>query len=246
MKAKTIGDFLTDFQDRPPRVRPAEPASFAKPVFLHTRTRPKDAPPRKFALISSEPSAQPQAQPQPQQQAEEARRIIEEAYERGKKDGRAAAEAQFEERLAEEKARLAVQLGLDRYRWTAEQGKVMADRIATTVRELEDGISETLARILLPFLEGAVREKALAAFAAQLSALIADGSRPILQISGPADLLDVLKERLAAVPAAIEYVPAEAPGGDPARAVEVRVMAGQTVIETQMRAWAERLNDALR
>jgi hypothetical protein len=53
----------------------------------------------------------------------------------------------------------------------------------------------------------------------------------VIQISGPADLLEILRQHLQAAPAAIEYVTQDG--------VDVRVVAEQTSIDTQLKAWID-------
>jgi hypothetical protein len=52
-----------------------------------------------------------------------------------------------------------------------------------------------------------------------------------IRISGPADLLEILRQHLHAAPVAIEYVTQDG--------VDVRVVAEQTSIDTQLKAWID-------
>ncbi len=59
-----------------------------------------------------------------------------------------------------------------------------------------------------------------------------------MKITGPEDLVKALKENLGPHGGAIEFLP-----GDH---VEVSVTARDTTVQTQLRAWSERLEQALK
>ena len=62
---------------------------------------------------------------------------------------------------------------------------------------------------------------------------------PVFRISGPSNLLDLVRAQLDTERRmAIEYQVTDT--------LEIRVVADQTVIETQMSVWAERLKEARR
>jgi hypothetical protein len=62
---------------------------------------------------------------------------------------------------------------------------------------------------------------------------------PVFRISGPSDVLERVKAQLdTARRTGIEYQAADT--------LEIRVVADQTVIETQMSAWTGRLKEARR
>jgi hypothetical protein len=92
---------------------------------------------------------------------------------------------------------------------------------------------------LLPFLADAVRDKAIESLVQQIAALTGNSPVPVFKVTGPRDLLDLVRTQLeASRRTGIEYEAAETS--------EVRVVADQTVIETQISAWSERLKDARR
>ncbi|UPK37336.1 hypothetical protein IVB18_08570 [Bradyrhizobium sp. 186] len=222
-----IGKLLTQF-DANGRVKspPLPPPKAQDPV-----TRPKD--------IRREPQPQLQTQPQPQSPAPKAEtppaNLLDDAHRRGYAAGFAEGEA----KLAEERVRSAIRLGEERAKWSDQQAVAIVSGFETACREIETNIASSVARILLPFLADAVRDKAIGSLVEQIAALTSSSSVPVFRITGPSDLLDLVKAQLnAASRTGIEYQAADA--------VEVRVLADQTVIETQISTWTERLKDARR
>lgn len=158
---------------------------------------------------------------------------IEAAYQRGQAEGRAAAQAEHDAKTAEEKIRYGIRMTAERQCWVREQGTLLADRIADSCRELEYGLAETVAQILEPFLISVLRQRAVSSFTEQLKALLSDRAMPVLRINAPPDLIEALRVKLGAAAPTIEYVPSDHP--------EIHVVADQTVIETQIQAWIDRI-----
>ncbi|MBW7972145.1 hypothetical protein [Bradyrhizobium sp. BR 10289] len=228
-----IGKLLTQF-DANGRVKSPPPPP---PKIQDVLTRPKEA--------RREPQAQPQRQPQPQPQIQspapapepEAPQVnpLDDAYRRG----HAAGVAEGDARVAEERVRSAIRLGEERSKWSDQQAAAIVSGFETACREIETNIASSVARILLPFLADAVRDKAIGSLVEQIAALTGNSPMPVFKVTGPSELLDLVRTQLeASRRTGIEYEAAET--------VEVRVVADQTVIETQIAAWGERLKDARR
>ena len=111
--------------------------------------------------------------------------------------------------------------------------------LTTACREIETNIASSVARILLPFLADAVRDKAIGSLVEQIAALTSirrcrcSGSPDPSELSISSGRNSDLAGRTG-----IEYEAADT--------VEVRVVADQTVIETQISAWMDRLKEARR
>ncbi|QOZ28788.1 hypothetical protein [Bradyrhizobium sp. CCBAU 51753] len=218
-----IGKLLTQFDAsgrvRPPAERPKPAEQFARP--MEARREPAPAP-------------QPVPMPAPQAEASPVN-LLDEAYRRGYSTGVSEGNAS----LAEERVRSAIRLGEERAKWSDQQAAVIVNGFAAACRELESNIASSVARILQPFLADAVRDKAVAALVEQIAALTSSSPVPVFKISGPGDLLERVKAQLdAAQRTGIDYQATDT--------VEIRVVADQTVIETQLSAWIERLNEARR
>jgi len=227
-----IGKLLTQF-DANGRVKSPPPAP--PPKIQDVLTRPKEV------RRESQPQPQPQTQSQPQHQspapATEAPpvNLLDDAYRRG----HAAGVAEGDARVAEERVRSAIRLGEERAKWSDQQAATIVGGFETACREIETNIASSVARILLPFLADAVRDKAIGSLVEQIAALTGNSPVPVFKITGPGELLDLVRSQLqTARRTGIEYEAADT--------FEVRVVADQTVIETQIAAWSERLNEARR
>ncbi len=212
-----IAKLLTEF-DANGRSKPAEKPT-DKSKAAETAAKPKEA--KREPVATSKPEAPVNP--------------LDDAYRRGYAAGMAETEA----KIAEERVRGAVKLGEERARWLEQEAAAIANGFAAACRELESNVASSVARILQLFLADAVREKAVAALVEQISALTCDSSVPVFRVSGPGDLLELVKAQLGAERMDIEYQIAD-------DAFEVRVVADQTVIETQMSAWIKHLKEARR
>ncbi|MBR0749484.1 hypothetical protein JQ582_36725 [Bradyrhizobium japonicum] len=229
-----IGKLLTQFDANGRAKSPPPPPP---PKIQDVLTRPME--------VRREPQPQPprQAQSQPQLQspppAPEAEappvNLLEDAYRRG----HAAGVAEGDARVAEERVRSAIRLGEERAKWSDQQAATIVGGFETACREIETNIASSVARILLPFLADAVRDKAIGSLVEQIAALTGNSPVPVFKVTGPGELLDLVRAQLqTARRTGIEYEAAET--------FEVRVVADQTVIETQIAVWSERLNEARR
>ena len=228
-----IGKLLTQFDANGRAKSPPPPP----PKIQDVLTRPKEA--------RREPQAQPQRQPQPQPQLQSPApapepeappvNLLDDAYRRG----HAAGVAEGDARVAEERVRSAIRLGEERGKWSDQQAVAIVSGFETACREIETNIASSVARILLPFLADAVRDKAIGSLVEQIAALTGNSPIPAFKVTGPSELLDLVRTQLeASRRTGIAYETADT--------VEVRVVADQTVIETQIAAWGERLKDARR
>ncbi|WP_314946851.1 hypothetical protein [Bradyrhizobium cosmicum] len=233
-----IGKLLTQFDANGRAKAPLPPPP---PKIQDVLTRPKE--PRREPQAQAQPQRQPQSQPQPQLQSPSPApepeappaNLLDDAYRRGYTAGVAESDA----KLAEERVRSAIRLGEERAKWSDQQAVAIVGGFETACREIETNIASSVARILLPFLADAVRDKAIGSLVEQIAALTGNSPAPVFKITGPGELLDLVRTQLeASRRTGIEYETAET--------FEVRVVADQTVIETQIAAWGERLNEARR
>ncbi|MCA1495566.1 hypothetical protein [Bradyrhizobium sp. NBAIM14] len=227
-----IGKLLTQF-DANGRVKSSPPPP--PPKIQDVLTRPKEA--RRDPQPQSQPQAHTQLQAQSPAPATEAPpvNLLDDAYRRG----HAAGVAEGDAKLAEERVRSAIRLGEERAKWSDQQAVAIVSGFEAACREIETNIASSVARILLPFLTDAVRDKAIGSLVEQIAALTGSSSAPAFKVTGPSELLDLVKTQLeASRRAGIAYEAAET--------LEVRVVADQTVIETQISAWSERLKEARR
>ena len=227
-----IGKLLTQFDANGRAKSPPPPPP---PKIQDVLTRPMEV--RREPQPPRQVQSQPQLQsplPAPEAEAPSAN-LLEDAYRRG----HAAGVAEGDARIAEERVRSAIRLGEERAKWSDQQAATIVGGFETACREIETNIASSVARILLPFLADAVRDKAIGSLVEQIAALTGNSPVPVFKITGPGELLDLVRSQLqTARRTGIEYEAAET--------FEVRVVADQTVIETQIAAWSERLNEARR
>jgi hypothetical protein len=215
-----IGKLLTQF-DASGRTKSAEqprPQEPGRPKLPEIAARPKE-----IKREPPPPPPAPKAEPPPVN-------LLDDAYRRGYAAGLADGDA----KLAEERVRSAVRLGEERAKWSDQQTVAMVNGFTSACRELENSVAGSVARILQGFLVDKVREAAVASLVQQIAALTSSSPVTVFRISGPSDLLDELRPQLhASGQAGIEYQVADT--------AEIRVVADQTVIETQLSAWTARL-----
>lgn len=228
-----IGKLLTQF-DANGRVKSPPPPP--PPKIQDVLTRQKEA--RREPQSQSQSQSQPQRQAQPQLQPPPALapdNLLEDTYRRGHTAGLAEGEA----KLAEERVRSAIRLGEERAKWSDQQAVAIVNGFDSACREIESNIASSVARILLPFLADAVRDKAIESLVEQISMLTSNSPVPAFRVTGPSELIDLVRTQLnLAGRSGVEYQSADT--------VEVRVLADQTTIETQISTWMDRLKEARR
>ena len=168
----------------------------------------------------------------PEQEAKNASEsLLEKAREAGRAEGAEAAHAEAaaeRERMQQEFEDLLV---AERRKWLDEEGSAFKDRLTTALQQIEDELAECVARVLRPFIVESVRRQMVGELVEHIGGMIANHETMAITIVGPADLLAVMQEKLAGLPVALAY---EESGG-----VDVHVTAGQTMIETRLKAWID-------
>lgn len=228
-----IGKLLTQFDANGRAKSPPPPPPKIQDVLTRKEVRRE---PQSQPQPQRQAQAQPQLQPPPAAAPEAAPvSLLEDAYRRGHTAGLADGEA----KLAEERVRSAIRLGEERAKWSDQQAVAIVNGFDAACREIESNIASSVARILLPFLADAVRDKAIGSLVEQISALTAHSPVPAFRVTGPSELIDLVRTQLnLAGRSGVEYQSADT--------VEVRVLADQTTIETQISTWMDRLNEARR
>lgn len=155
------------------------------------------------------------------------------AYERGVAAGKAAILAEIETRVEAERVYYKQQLELERFTWANREAEKLAEQFAVGIREIETNVANITARILKPFLAESAHRQAIAELLEALEILIGKNQGMTLEIFGPEDLLQLIREKLRDRNVAALF----SPGDD----VDVRVVAGQTILETSLGAWMDQL-----
>ncbi|MQT12772.1 hypothetical protein [Segnochrobactrum spirostomi] len=160
-------------------------------------------------------------------------KAIEEAELRGRLEAIAEARASFEAQRAELEAGFEVRLAETRERWAADQAGVLADGIMAGLAAIESTVLDGLARVLVPVVSASVLQQAQVTLAGLMRRLLEDDEHGTLEVRGPQDLVDNLRARLGESAHSVKFMVDET--------ADVVVTAGDTIIETQLRLWAERL-----
>jgi len=156
------------------------------------------------------------------------------AFLRGRYQGLDDARAEFEAKLKAAEESFEERLATERAAWVAEQGAQLAEKINAAVDTLSNDIGDSVAAILAPFLEEKLRVRIVEELLRSLEKVLKGGRPATLKISGPDDLLQLIRKTLGASSSAIEFEATDA--------VDVRVVADHTIIETQLEAWLQRIS----
>jgi hypothetical protein len=183
-----------------------------------------------FSLEGGAPIPSPEAS-----KASEGARL-DEAFAHGVDQGRAAAASEYEAKLEQQQQAFAAQLAAERAQWAAAIGAELAARMEAGLAELQSCIAEATARILKPFLAAELHRQAIAELQAHVAALLATDSAVRLEVTGPPDVLEAMR-RHTADRANITFSPSN--DGD------VRVIAGQATLQTQLKSWLTKLDEAV-
>jgi hypothetical protein len=163
---------------------------------------------------------------------------IQEAYAQGLEAGKVAGLALMEAKLDEERASLSRQLASERQAWVAREADTLAARLAAGLQDLEARIADSAARALAPILHRDFCDRAIADLRAELDVLLTKDPELRISVTGPEDLLQSLRERLTGKDCTVTY----SVGAEP----DLRISAGETVLETRIAAWAAKVAEAVR
>ncbi|WGJ14485.1 hypothetical protein QEV83_17945 [Methylocapsa sp. D3K7] len=159
------------------------------------------------------------------------------AREQGFDEGCAAAAAGHETLMAQERLQSESRLASERQRWSSQEGETLARAIKDGFAVIESNIAASVERVLAPFVVEALRRKMVELLAENLGVLLGGSEQPLVEIYGPEDLLAMLREKLGSGARAIAF--------SPESAIDVRIIAGQTMIESRMEAWLECIKSQL-
>jgi hypothetical protein len=239
MSAEKVARLIADF-DRPDTVKPG---SRVVPFdhLHHSAVRPQHQPlaekqpqPSQLQPLIQKPPRAAQLQPlvdKPPVVPED------DGYERGLAEGYDRAKAEFEQKLAREQQVFAERAADERQKLLNETAVKIAADVTEVGNELQNKIAGVAARILEPMILNIAQKQAVANFIDHLSSITTDVRRPVLRLTGPAELLDLIRTKLGVRAIAIEL----RPGPE----VEASITVDQVVLETQLQAWTDRLKMAI-
>ena len=163
---------------------------------------------------------------------------LDEEFARGLENGRSEARAAFQVMLEEQQGEFTARLATERQQWAAQTGEELANRLLAAIAELERRVADTTARILKPFLATELRRQAIAELRTSLEVMLAADSGASISVSGPADVLEALRPQLSSRATTVTFTPSDD--------CDVRIEAGQAKLETRLRSWMTRLEEATR
>ncbi len=239
MSAEKVARLIADF-DRP---EADKPRSRVVPFdqLHHSAVRPQHQP-----LVEKQ-SRPPQMQPliEKQSRPSQLQPIMDkqpvapedDGYERGLAEGYAVAKAEFEQKLEREQQAFAEKVAEERQKLLSETAVKFAADVTEAGIELQNKIAGVAARILEPMILNVAQRQAVTNFVDHLSSITTDVRRPVLRLTGPAQLLELMRSKLGVRAIAIEL----RPGPE----VEASITIDQVVLETQLQAWTDRLKMAI-
>ena len=207
--AKAVGAVKIESPSTPPRPlweRRATPVDAAQRESLAAREAPK---------------------------AEELALRLEEARALGREEGIALGRAEAEERFAAERAEWREHAMMDRLEFQLNEYAQLETAVRCGFAEVEARLGAAVARILGPFLVKEVVRCAADELVKAVARLAAGGAPGLITIRGPERVLNLLRDRIADLPAEVAYVE---DGG-----VEATVECNATRIATELKPWADLL-----
>lgn len=159
--------------------------------------------------------------------------VSEEARQNLLEETRAALKYEYDAIIESERAGFLERLKAERSLWAEEEGSRLGAQFCKAIEDLTTRLEADVEKILDPFVVQEVREHVLSSFIEQVRALLADRKNPVIQLSGPKDLLEVVCAKLDSADVATNVM--ETHG------IDVRARLDSTVIETCLQEWINHL-----
>ncbi len=157
-----------------------------------------------------------------------------EAHARGREEGLAEGRAEASDRHTAKLAAAHEQALMQRLEFQLNEYAKLEGAIRSGFTRIEENVGAAVTRILAPFLVKQVVKYVADELSKNIARLCAGGSPGLITIRGPERVLALLRERIADLPAEVDYV-------DDDKGVEAVVEAKATQIVTELRPWAELL-----
>jgi hypothetical protein len=182
---------------------------------------------------SVEPAARDSVVARDMAKAEELALRLAEAHARGREEGILEGRAEGEERRAAERAKALEQAVMERLEFQLNEYAQLESAIRSGFAQVQENVGAAVARILSPFLVKQVVKHVADELCKSIGRLCASGSSGLITIRGPERVLSLLRERIAALPAEVDYVENDC--------VEAVVEVNTTQITTELQPWADLL-----
>ncbi len=122
---------------------------------------------------------------------------------------------------------------MERLEFQLNEYAQLESAIRSGFAEVQENVGAAVARILSPFLVKQVVKYVADELCKSIGRLCAGGSPGLITIRGPERVLSLLRERIAALPAEVDYVESDG--------VEAVVEVNATQITTDLQPWADLL-----
>jgi len=157
-----------------------------------------------------------------------------EAHARGREEGLAEGRAEASDRHTAKLAAAHEQALMQRLEFQLNEYAKLEGAIRSGFTRIEENVGAAVTRILAPFLVKQVVKYVADGLSKNIARPCAGGSPGLITIRGRERVLALLRERIADLPAEVDYV-------DDDKGVEAVVEAKATQIVTELRPWAELL-----
>jgi hypothetical protein len=157
------------------------------------------------------------------------REAEERGYERGRSEGSADQDAASADARAEFDTQLEAKLSEARTQWADEEGARLVARMDKAIMEFRDVIATKVAEVLQSLVEPSIRQRMIEELLDAIELLTRQDATMFLKVEGPSDLLDAIRRQLPGASRSLDLVESDA--------VDVRVTAQDSVIETRLGAW---------
>jgi len=154
---------------------------------------------------------------------------IADAYARGLEEGRRLAEVEAAAQLEHQMAVWEKGTAEARDAWCADAGASISVQIAAAFGALEDNIAAAAERVLLPLVSQTARTEAVQQLRTIIADLAATNPGIGLQISGPEDLLAIVRDTLPASIAEPVYTVTDT--------TDIQIKAGASLLQTRIASW---------
>jgi hypothetical protein len=165
--------------------------------------------------------------------AEDPTDSLQAARDEGIAEGYGTARSEYEAQFLQERLAFEARLTAERDKWTRQESIKLSGDIKAAFAEVESRIAGSVECIIRPFIVEALRRKMIDLLAENIGILLSGRERPVVEIHGPEDLLAALRKKLSPFSCAINY--------SPEASIDVRVVADQTMIESRIGEWLDRI-----
>jgi hypothetical protein len=157
------------------------------------------------------------------------------AYQRGLSEGRDVASAEFEAHLASERQQFQDELAQARAQWAAETSDAFVQQISEGLEALRHQLADAVGDVLMPLIATVARDRAIEQLIEELSELSRDQQGLRVEVSGPEDVIEALRERLPVLGLDVAWLSDNQ--------CEVNITAGATVVETRLNQWIDQVRE---